>query len=189
MPTFREDKKLGTKVPLIKTDDLSDGCVTEEKLSYGVRLLLNGVPDLKLSDLNIMTEKLALQYAKGELAFQYRLIDSEGHVVGTVLYLSDSMAHAITQVVITREDLEVVNSHHDTIVNIRYRSWGLTDNKNLGVPLVKGGWTDWAPLVDPIIRDAIVNNTNSINDIKSKLESICSSIPDSTIEEIINNMH
>lgn len=35
MPTFRNDVKLGTKVPLIKTDDLDDRCVTEEKLADG----------------------------------------------------------------------------------------------------------------------------------------------------------
>lgn len=32
MPTFRNDVKLGTKVPMIKTDDLDDRCVTEEKI-------------------------------------------------------------------------------------------------------------------------------------------------------------
>ena len=35
MPTFRNDVKLGTKVPLIKTDDLDDRCVTVEKLADG----------------------------------------------------------------------------------------------------------------------------------------------------------
>ena len=36
MPTFRNDVKLGTKVPLIKTDDLDDRCVTKEKLSDNI---------------------------------------------------------------------------------------------------------------------------------------------------------
>lgn len=36
MPTFRNDVKLGTKVPLIKTDDLDDRCVTEEKLDGNI---------------------------------------------------------------------------------------------------------------------------------------------------------
>ena len=35
MPTFREDDKLGTKVPLIKTADLNDKSVTTEKLAEG----------------------------------------------------------------------------------------------------------------------------------------------------------
>lgn len=35
MPTFRNDVKLGTKVPLIKTDDLNDKSVTDKKLADG----------------------------------------------------------------------------------------------------------------------------------------------------------
>ncbi len=35
MPTFRADPKLGTMVPLLKTADLNDKCVTTEKLSDG----------------------------------------------------------------------------------------------------------------------------------------------------------
>ena len=35
MPTFRQDEKLGTKVPLIKTADFNDKSVTAEKLAEG----------------------------------------------------------------------------------------------------------------------------------------------------------
>lgn len=35
MPTFRQDEKLGTKVPLIKTADINDKSVTTEKLAEG----------------------------------------------------------------------------------------------------------------------------------------------------------
>lgn len=35
MPTFREDPKIGSKVPLIKTADLNDKSVTEKKLADG----------------------------------------------------------------------------------------------------------------------------------------------------------
>lgn len=35
MPTFREDTKIGSKVPLIKTADLNDKSVTERKLADG----------------------------------------------------------------------------------------------------------------------------------------------------------
>ena len=31
MPTFRQDPKLGTMVPLMKTDDYNDQSVTEKK--------------------------------------------------------------------------------------------------------------------------------------------------------------
>lgn len=37
MPTFREDVKLGTKISLIKTDDISNNAVSEEKLSKAFR--------------------------------------------------------------------------------------------------------------------------------------------------------
>lgn len=52
MPTFRNDVKLGTKVPLIKTDDLDDRCVTEEKLADG------SVINAKMADDTITIEKL-----------------------------------------------------------------------------------------------------------------------------------
>jgi hypothetical protein len=51
MPTFREDPKIGSKVPLIKTADLNDKSVTERKLADGAVTkdklsleVLNGVP-------------------------------------------------------------------------------------------------------------------------------------------------
>lgn len=52
MPTFRNDVKLGTKVPLIKTDDLDDRCVTEEKLAEG------SVTNAKMADDTLTIEKL-----------------------------------------------------------------------------------------------------------------------------------
>ena len=56
MPTFRNDVKLGTKVPLIKTDDLDDRCVTEEKLADGC------VSTDKLADGAVTAEKLSEKY-------------------------------------------------------------------------------------------------------------------------------
>ena len=52
MPTFRNDVKLGTKVPLIKTDDLDDRCVTEEKLAEG------SVTNAKMADDTLTIDKL-----------------------------------------------------------------------------------------------------------------------------------
>ena len=56
MPTFRNDVKLGTKVPLIKTDDLDDRCVTEEKLADGC------VSPDKIADAAVTAEKLSEKY-------------------------------------------------------------------------------------------------------------------------------
>lgn len=53
MPTFRNDVKLGTKVPLIKTDDLDDRCVTEEKVSD------SAITMRKLAECSVTLNKLA----------------------------------------------------------------------------------------------------------------------------------
>lgn len=63
MPTFRNDVKLGTKVPLIKTDDLDDRCVTEEKLADGCvsadKIAQDAITADKIAVGSIGTEKLA----------------------------------------------------------------------------------------------------------------------------------
>lgn len=63
MPTFRNDVKLGTKVPLIKTDDLDDRCVTEEKLAEGCvsadKIAQDAITAEKIAIGSIGTEKLA----------------------------------------------------------------------------------------------------------------------------------
>lgn len=46
MPTFREDIKLGTKVPLVKTDDISDNAVSEEKLSKAFRRKVDEIGEM-----------------------------------------------------------------------------------------------------------------------------------------------
>lgn len=43
MPTFKKDIKLGTNVPLVKTDDINDGAVTRDKLSSEMRKLLEKI--------------------------------------------------------------------------------------------------------------------------------------------------
>lgn len=52
MPTFREDTKIGSKVPLIKTADLNDKSVTEKKLADG------SITKDKIADESVSAEKL-----------------------------------------------------------------------------------------------------------------------------------
>lgn len=52
MPTFREDIRLGTKVPQMKTEDYEDASVTNEKLA------VNSITKDKLKDKTIGVEKL-----------------------------------------------------------------------------------------------------------------------------------
>ena len=65
MPTFRQDPKLGTIVPLMKTDDYNDQSVTEKKLKDGnitTRKLADGsVTTAKIADGNVTTQKIADQ--------------------------------------------------------------------------------------------------------------------------------
>ena len=53
MPTFREDEKLGTKVPLMKTDDFNDQSVTSPKIADG------NVTTPKIADSAVATDKIA----------------------------------------------------------------------------------------------------------------------------------
>lgn len=73
MPTFRDDVKIGGKVPMTKTDDINDqaittvkirdGNVTTEKLAEGVvstdKLSDGAIKTPKIADENVTTEKLA----------------------------------------------------------------------------------------------------------------------------------
>lgn len=52
MPTFRDDIKLGTKVPMMKTDDYNDQSVTEEKLKDGA------ITTRKIADGSVTKDKL-----------------------------------------------------------------------------------------------------------------------------------
>lgn len=46
MPTFRKDIKIGTQVPLIKTDDISNDAVSEEKLSKAFRKKVDEIGEM-----------------------------------------------------------------------------------------------------------------------------------------------
>lgn len=62
MPTFRQDTKIGTKVPMMKTDDYNDQSVTEEKLKDGAitneKMAAGSVGNTNLQDGSVSNEKL-----------------------------------------------------------------------------------------------------------------------------------
>lgn len=62
MPTYREDLHLGHKVPTVETDDLTNHCVTEEKLddnSVSERTIINkSVTEQKLANDAVTTPKI-----------------------------------------------------------------------------------------------------------------------------------
>lgn len=86
MPTFRNDVKLGTKVPLIKTDDLDDRCVTEEKLADGCvsaeKIAAGSVGNLTLANGAVSTDKLADGAVTAEKLSEKYLPLKEGGTIG-----------------------------------------------------------------------------------------------------------
>lgn len=63
MPTFRQDPKLGTMVPMMKTDDINDQAITKDKIRDGnvttEKLAEGAVSTDKLPDGAVKTEKIA----------------------------------------------------------------------------------------------------------------------------------
>lgn len=81
MPTFRQDEKLGTKVPLIKTADLNDKSVTAEKLAEG------SVTNSKLAPESVTQDKFdkeLLQIFKAAAGLPENLIETIQNVNTTL---------------------------------------------------------------------------------------------------------
>lgn len=62
MPTFRDDPKIGSKVPMVKTADLNDACVTGPKILDGCitkgKIAVGAVDDDIISNGSIVNSKL-----------------------------------------------------------------------------------------------------------------------------------
>lgn len=81
MPTFRQDEKLGTKVPLIKTADFNDKSVTKEKLAEG------SVTNSKLAPESVTQDKFdkeLLQIFKAAAGLPENLIETIQNVDTTL---------------------------------------------------------------------------------------------------------
>lgn len=82
MPTFRQDEKLGTKVPLIKTADFNDKSVTTEKLAEG------SVTNSKLAPESVTQDKFdkeLLQIFKASAGLPENLIETIQNVDSTLV--------------------------------------------------------------------------------------------------------
>lgn len=82
MPTFRQDEKLGTKVPLIKTADFNDKSVTTEKLAEG------SVTNSKLAPESVTQDKFdkeLLQIFKAAAGLPEDLIETIQNVDSTLV--------------------------------------------------------------------------------------------------------
>lgn len=71
MLTFREDTKIGSKVPLIKTADLNDKSVTERKLADGSitkdKIAPGAVTSEKIADGAVTKDKLSFEILDGNM--------------------------------------------------------------------------------------------------------------------------
>lgn len=88
MPTFRQDEKLGTKVPLIKTADFSDKSVTTEKLAEG------SVTNSKLAPESVTQDKFdkeLLQIFKAAAGLPQNLIETIQNVDVSIAKLNDTV--------------------------------------------------------------------------------------------------
>lgn len=82
MPTFRQDEKLGTKVPLIKTADFNDKSVTTEKLAEG------SVTNSKLAPESVTKDKFdkeLLQIFKAAAGLPKDIIETIQNVDSTLV--------------------------------------------------------------------------------------------------------
>lgn len=82
MPTFRQDEKLGTKVPLIKTADFNDKSVTTEKLAEG------SVTNSKLAPESVTQDKFdkeLLQIFQAAVGLPENLIETIQNVDSTLV--------------------------------------------------------------------------------------------------------
>lgn len=67
MPTFREDVKLGTKVPLIKTDDISNNAVSEDKLSKAFRRKVDEIGEMTKEEMEDIVKSSELVNVRASL--------------------------------------------------------------------------------------------------------------------------
>lgn len=82
MPTFRQDEKLGTKVPLIKTADFNDESITKEKLAEG------SVTNSKLAPESVTQDKFdkeLLQIFEAAAGLPKNLIETIQNVDSTLV--------------------------------------------------------------------------------------------------------
>nr|UWD59009.1 MAG: CotH kinase protein [Bacteriophage sp.] len=82
MPTFRQDEKLGTKVPLIKTADINDKSITKEKLAEG------SVTNSKLAQESVTQDKFdkeLLQIFEAAAGLPKNLIETIQNIDSTLV--------------------------------------------------------------------------------------------------------
>lgn len=178
MPTFREDLKLGTKVPQIRSDDISDGAVTRDKLSGDVREQLSkisGESDISIHDIDLADSLES--YFRGEKPSRLRLIASVDGValpVGVMDVITDPMRHQLTQILRTNYVLNEGEqssegtidfcAHSDGKLYSYYRFYNRS-MANAPEGMARGEWSKWKQGSDSYTMGMIDNWESSVGSI------------------------
>ena len=171
MPTFKEDHKLGTMVPLIKTDDLNDGCIDYSKLDDTLKSILMSMShnaDMLAADIDLDGQIDA--FVSGERPSRYRVVSNvkkRAIPIGILDIISDAMGHQLTEILITNYILEegegategtlTFDSHADGKLYRYYRFY----NRSMANPpdgLKRGVWSKWRKGSDDWTNDVITDN-------------------------------
>lgn len=175
MPTFEEDTKLGTMVPLIKADDLSDGCIGYSKLDDTLKSILKSIchnADMAAADIDLNGQIDA--FVAGEKPSRYRVISNVKKCavpIGILDIFSDAMGHQLTEVLITNYILEegegptegtlTFDSHADGKLYRYYRFY----NRSMANPidgLKRGTWSKWKKGSDDWTNNVMTNTIGVI---------------------------
>lgn len=175
MPTFKEDTKLGTMVPLIKADDLSDGCIGYSKLDDTLKSILKSIchnADMAAADIDLNGQIDA--FVAGEKPSRYRVISNVKKCavpIGILDIFSDAMGHQLTEVLITNYILEegegptegtlTFDSHADGKLYRYYRFY----NRSMANPidgLKRGTWSKWKKGSDDWTNNVMTNTIGII---------------------------
>ena len=172
MPIFRFDAKLGTKVPLVQGDDISNGAISygklDEELKKRLEEIANGSAgggnsanaNLYVSELDL-TEHIA-EHINGEKPSRYRVVKKVGKLnvpVGVLEVFSDDGQHQLTEILSTNyvpdaDGKLTFSSHRDKYLRTYHRFY-IPQTAGGVVYIERGTWTDWIAGTDDLINERI----------------------------------
>lgn len=177
MATFRQDIKLGTKVPQLNGDDISDGSIGVDKLDSELRDMLDALKesDIAMSDLDLDMRRIKLCIT-GKLSSRMRVIGSVRNVavpVGTLEMFSDMARRQLVQTLTTGYTLTPEGKVDGGLPKLgavnRYRRY---------YDVRKMHWSEWVTddttesidnkTIEDIVQSAMGGTKQSTNNIKNK---------------------
>lgn len=185
MPIFRFDAKLGTKVPLIQGDDISNGSIGYGKLDEELKKRLDdisnggGTGGGESANVNLYVSELDLtgnitDHINGDKPSRYRVVRKVGKLnvpVGVLEVFSDEGQHQLTEILSTNyapdsDGRLTFSSHRDSYLHTYHRFY-IPQTVGGVVYMERGTWTDWIPGTDDLINERIeakVDKSDRITD-------------------------